>query len=166
LPEWLVERGIGEARAALVEQGRIVEGRIELDGQVHAGTILSARLVSVGVNGRNAVAADGQGREYLLARTPQGITEGGSMTIEVTREAIPGAERSRGSGLAHARAARRSRQMQSRWSRGSVQEALRFASSHFRRTARTSLLMPDGATCSNRQRADRWASTAAPSPSH
>ncbi len=40
-----IERGIGETRAALVEDGEIVEARIELDGAVPAGSVLSARLV-------------------------------------------------------------------------------------------------------------------------
>ncbi|MES2325714.1 MAG: ribonuclease [Pseudomonadota bacterium] len=89
MPEWLVERGIGEARAALVEDGEIVEARIELDGAVPAGSIVAAKLVS---GGRNAVAIAADGREYLLPKGAPGVTEGASLTIEVTREAIPGAE--------------------------------------------------------------------------
>jgi ribonuclease G len=89
LPEWLVERGIGEARAALVEDGEIVEARIELDGAVPAGSIVAAKLVS---GGRNAVAVAGDGREYLLPKGAPGVTEGASLTIEVTRDAIPGSE--------------------------------------------------------------------------
>ena len=46
MPEWLIERGIGETRAALIEDGEIVEARIELDGvDIAAGTIIAARLV-------------------------------------------------------------------------------------------------------------------------
>lgn len=89
LPEWLVERGIGETRAALVERGEIIEARIELEGAVPAGTVLGARLRSTG---RNAVATDDQQREYLLPPAPAGVTEGAALNIEVTREAIPGAE--------------------------------------------------------------------------
>ena len=88
MPEWLIERGIGENRAVLVEDGRIVEARIWRDGVVPAGTVLEARLKSVG---RNAVAiADGQ--EFLLPRGARGVTEGAKLTIEVTREALGGAE--------------------------------------------------------------------------
>ena len=66
-PEWLIERGIGETRAALVESGRIIEARILRDGVIPAGTVLSARLKTVG---RNAVAVvDGQ--EYLLRQLLQ-----------------------------------------------------------------------------------------------
>jgi ribonuclease G len=92
LHEWLIERGIGETRAVLVEAGRIVEARIMLDGALPAGTVLSARLTSVGINGRNAVARGDDSSEYLLPKSPRGITEGAAITIEIAREAIPGNE--------------------------------------------------------------------------
>ena len=88
MPEWLIERGIGETRAALVEDGRILEARILRDGVVHAGSVLTAQLKRVG---RNAVAlADGQ--EYLLPKGALGVTEGARLNIEITREALGGAE--------------------------------------------------------------------------
>jgi ribonuclease G len=92
LPEWLVERGIGEARAALVDGGAIIEARIELDGAIPAGCAVEARLASIGVNGRNAIAVGEGGVEYLLPRGAPAMTLGAMMAIEVTREAIPGAE--------------------------------------------------------------------------
>ena len=92
MPEWLIERGIGETRAALVEDGTILEARIHLDGIVRARRVIVARLTSAGTGGRNAVATDEQGGEYLLPRRAPGVTEGAPLTIEVTREAIPGCE--------------------------------------------------------------------------
>jgi hypothetical protein len=92
LPEWWIERGIGETRYALIDGGEIVEARIELDGIVRAGAVLAARLVHAGNNGRNAVARDAEGREYLLPRGCGGASEGAAMDIEVTREEIPGGE--------------------------------------------------------------------------
>lgn len=92
LPEWLIERGIGETRAALVDQCEIVEARVMLDGVIPAGSVIAARLASVGINGRNAVAVAGGGAQYLLPRGAPGVTEGATLTIEVTREAIPGNE--------------------------------------------------------------------------
>ena len=92
MPDWLIERGIGEARAVRLEDGEIVEARIQLDGTVPAGSVLAARLIDVGNTGRNAIAADEQGREYLLPRAPRGVTEGAALNIEVVREAIPGGE--------------------------------------------------------------------------
>ena len=88
MPDWLIERGIGETRAALVENGRIVEARILRDGVIPAGTTLEAKLKRVG---RNAVAvADGQ--EYLFPKGAPGVTEGAKLTIEITREELGGAE--------------------------------------------------------------------------
>jgi ribonuclease G len=92
LPEWLVERGIGETRAALVEDGRIIEARIELDDDVPAGTIIEARLTNVGTSGRNTVALSQSGIEYLLPRGAPQSAEGARISIEVTRAAIPGSE--------------------------------------------------------------------------
>jgi len=88
LPEWLIERGIGETRAALVDEGRIIEARIMREGVIPAGTVLSAQLKSVG---SNAIAvADGQ--EFLLPKGAPGVTQGAKLDIEVTREELGGAE--------------------------------------------------------------------------
>jgi len=92
LPEWLVEKGISETRAVLVEDGRILEARVELDGTVPAGTILGARLVDVGSGGRGGTARDESGTEYLLPHVPREITEGAAFNIEVARPALPGPE--------------------------------------------------------------------------
>jgi hypothetical protein len=89
LPEWVVERGIGETRRALIENGQIVEARVELDGVQRAGSVIAARLVSTG---RSTIARTGDGVEYLLPRGAPGMTEGTAFNIEVTREAIPGGE--------------------------------------------------------------------------
>ena len=88
MPDWLIERGIGEVRTALVESGRIVEARIVRDGIVEAGSVLAAKLVT---SGRNAIAVAG-GAEYLLPKGPAGVTEGAPLAIEVTREALGGGE--------------------------------------------------------------------------
>ncbi|MFL6760023.1 ribonuclease [Sphingomonas sp.] len=92
MAEWLVERGVGETRAALLADGEIIEARIELEGVMPAGSVIAARLTSIGSNDRNAVAVAEGGDEYLLPKGASGITEGAVTTLEVTREAIPGAE--------------------------------------------------------------------------
>lgn len=88
LPEWLIERGIGETRCALIESGEIVEARIEIEGFITAGSIIAARLKQA-ARSTIAVAA---GVEYLLPRGAPGATEGGALNIEVTRATIPGSE--------------------------------------------------------------------------
>jgi hypothetical protein len=92
LPEWLVDEGIGETRAALVENGKIIEARVELEGAIPAGSIVEARLLKAGINCRNAIAVSENGSRYLLPRGAPGISEGARLNIEVTREAIPGLE--------------------------------------------------------------------------
>ena len=92
MPDWLIERGIGETRYALVDKGEIIEAHIELEGAVPAGAVLQARLASMGTHGRNAIAVGDGGVEYLLPRGAGRVSEGATLTIEVTRSAIPGAE--------------------------------------------------------------------------
>jgi len=91
LPEWLIEHGIGEHRAALIDDGEIIEARIEPEGRVPAGGVLSALLTNLGANGRNAVATS-DNVEYMLPRGAAGVTQGAGLTIEITRSAIPGSE--------------------------------------------------------------------------
>ena len=92
MPEWLVERGIGETRAALVDGGVIVEARIELDGTIPAGTIVEARLTDLGRHGRNGTVRDDSGVDYLLPHVPREVTQGAALNIEVSRPSIPGPE--------------------------------------------------------------------------
>jgi ribonuclease G len=91
LPEWLCEKGIGESREALIENDEIVEARISLEGIVGAGTIIEAKLIDAGRNGRNAIAV-AEAQEYLLRETPRGISEGTKFDLEVMRSKIPGTE--------------------------------------------------------------------------
>lgn len=89
MAEWLYEAGIGEARAALVEDGTILEARLELDdGLPRVGAILPARLVEITVRGREGRVTWDSG-EALLTMLPEGITQGAALTIEIIREAIP-----------------------------------------------------------------------------
>lgn len=88
----MVERGIGEIRAALIEGDDILEGLVLPHTTVPAGSIVSARLTSIGTNGRNAVALTDQGTELLLPRRPAGVAEGARIRVEIVREAIPGIE--------------------------------------------------------------------------
>jgi len=82
LAEWLYEAGIGEARAALVEDGRIVEARIELDGNLAVGTIAEARL-------RDGFVELADGAEAILDRAPLRLGQGALLLVEIVREAIP-----------------------------------------------------------------------------
>ena len=89
MPEWVLERGIGETRAALVENGEIVEAQVRRDGVVPAGTIVDAKLVAVAPR----VIVEAAGQEFLLPRGVSDVSEGRSIRIAVTREPVGGAER-------------------------------------------------------------------------
>lgn len=87
--ELLVEAGIGETRAALVADGRIVELHIERDdGNPRAGDVREGRLTTILVPGRRGVVTIGN-IEGLLEPIPPGLTEGARLFVEVVREAIP-----------------------------------------------------------------------------
>ena len=88
MPEWVIEEGIGETRAALIENGEIVEARVRRDGITPAGTVLDAKLVAVAPR----VTVQAGGERFLLPRGVTGVTEGGRLLVEVTREALGGAE--------------------------------------------------------------------------
>jgi hypothetical protein len=50
LAEWLYEAGIGEARAAQIEDDHIIEARIEREGErPRVGAIIAGRLIEPGV---------------------------------------------------------------------------------------------------------------------
>jgi ribonuclease G len=83
LAEWLYEDGIGEARAALIDNDRLLAARIELPDTLRVGTVALARLRE------RTVAVLDDGRELLLERAPPGVTLGARLSVEVTREAIP-----------------------------------------------------------------------------
>ena len=88
MPDWIVEAGIGETRAALIEHGEIVEARVRRDGVTPAGTILEAKLIAVAPR----VTVEAQGEQFLFPHGVTGISEGRSLVIEVTREALGGSE--------------------------------------------------------------------------
>ncbi|WP_077147689.1 ribonuclease [Sphingopyxis sp. KK2] len=85
MAEWLYEAGIGEARAALVEDGEIVEARIEREGDgPRVGAVVAARLVEPGklilnVPGAPPATVTGLARSVAL---------GATLTVEITRMAL------------------------------------------------------------------------------
>ena len=72
----------------LVQGDEIIEARILLEGVLPAGTALRAGLKRAGI----PAIAHVDDMEFLLPDGAPGFTEGQVLTIEVTREKIPGAE--------------------------------------------------------------------------
>ncbi len=93
-PGWLHEAGIGEVRAALVDDDQIVEAAIELDTDaLKVGLVARARLFELLPGRRGRVTLDGG--EALINHLPPGITQGASLTVEIVREALPEAGRAK-----------------------------------------------------------------------
>lgn len=94
-PHWLYEEGIGEARAALVQGGRIVEALIERAGaHARAGGVHGGRLVKTLIARKRGIARLDSGEHVLIEPIPPKVAEGGAVRVEILREAIgePGLE--------------------------------------------------------------------------
>lgn len=89
MPEWLFEQGIGERRFVEVAGGRVRSARILPDGVRPAGTLVEAKLVAVAPQ---PLARLRDGQEVLLSGRPDGVNEGASFMLQVTRPALPGPE--------------------------------------------------------------------------
>jgi ribonuclease G len=87
LTEWWIEHGIGEDRAALIDDGRIVEARIRLaDDGPGLGAIVEARL---GADWRARRLVDlVNGGQAFLDRLAGPATDGATLRVEITREAV------------------------------------------------------------------------------
>ncbi|HEY1125683.1 MAG TPA: ribonuclease [Sphingobium sp.] len=94
-PHWLYEEGIGEARAALVHGGRIIEAQIErTGGQVRAGGVHGGRLVRTLIPRKRGIVRLDSGEHVLIEPIPPKVAEGAAVKVEIFREAIgePGLE--------------------------------------------------------------------------
>lgn len=91
LADWLIEHGIGEDRALLVDGDRVLAAELRWPGELHAGCIIPAKLISK--KGSRGTAQTENGSEILLTRLPRDVSEGTTLQIQITRAAI--AERGR-----------------------------------------------------------------------
>lgn len=89
MAEWLYEEGIGEARAALVQNGRILEAQIEREGkQVRAGGIHGGRLIRTLIVRKRGLVRLDTGELVLIEPIPPRVAEGSAVRVEILREAI------------------------------------------------------------------------------
>ncbi|MDO7836578.1 ribonuclease [Sphingobium sp. HBC34] len=89
MAEWLYEEGIGEARAALIEHGKLVEALVEREGDaVRAGAVAQGRLIATVIPRKRGIVRLISGEEVLLEPIPPRLAEGGNVLVEIIREAI------------------------------------------------------------------------------
>lgn len=91
--EWLVERGIAENRALLVEGDRVLAAKLQWPGELAAGQRADARLIAKKAGTRRGTARLADGTEVLVDHLPRDLTEGASFTLVISRAPI--AERGR-----------------------------------------------------------------------
>lgn len=85
---WVVEEGIGEDRAALLDRGRIVAARLEWPNGLKAGLVAPARLIAKPAGSRRGSVRFGNGEEALADGLPATATEGAEIVLQVTRPAL------------------------------------------------------------------------------
>jgi hypothetical protein len=93
LPEWLIEDGIGEARALLIEGEQVMAARVFWPGDPFAGQAVRGKLIAKLKGTRRGVALLDSGTEALIDHLPPHVTEGQSLDLIITR--APLAERGR-----------------------------------------------------------------------
>ncbi|XUU59513.1 ribonuclease E/G [Erythrobacter sp. HA6-11] len=93
MAEWLIEEGIGERRALLVQGEDILAAKLNWPGELVAGEQVEARLSSKASGARRGLAVTGKGQEVLVDHLPADVTEGETFSLTITRTPI--AERGR-----------------------------------------------------------------------
>lgn len=95
MAEWLVEEGIGEHRAALLDGDRIRAAQIEYAGRRAAGQIIEAVLIARAAASARGTARAPDGEEILVSQLPRSASEGSTLPIAITRAALHGPGRTK-----------------------------------------------------------------------
>lgn len=93
MAEWIIEEGIGETRALLIEREHVLAARLIWPGELRAGKRCTAKLTGKLAGTRRGVALLDNGTEALVDHLPPGVTEGQMLDVAITR--APLAERGR-----------------------------------------------------------------------
>nr|WP_137676159.1 ribonuclease E/G [Parerythrobacter lutipelagi] len=88
MTEWLIERGIGEDRALLIDGDEALAAKLHWPGELRAGEIVKAKLVAKSEGANRGTACDERGQEILVDRLPAEVTEGQTISIRISRAAV------------------------------------------------------------------------------
>ena len=88
MAEWLIEEGIGEHRAILLEGGEIRAARVDWPGALSAGQVEDAVLIARTAGSKRGTLRFASGEEALVDGLPREASEGAPLRAVVTRSAI------------------------------------------------------------------------------
>lgn len=92
MPEWLIERGIGETRALRVDGDRVLAAKLSWPDEPGTG-VVQAKLIRRPAGATRGLARTANGLEINVSGLPKHASEGREITVAITR--APMAEKGR-----------------------------------------------------------------------